>query len=512
MGAIYDEVLYPSFPFPESHPDRLATQAILFGLTPPPVENCRVLELGCAAGGNLIPMAFGLPEGRFTGIDLAGKAIAIARTNAAALGLKNITLEQMDIRAAGRELGQFDYIVAHGIYSWVPPDVSDRLLQICSENLAPNGVAYVSYNTYPGGHFREMLRRMMLYHTRSVINPLERVQHGLALLSALADSMKESDPRRHMILRDLARMKKMRPASLVHDDFAEFNAPVYFYEFMERAARHGLAFLAEAEPTPINAGKIEGSRIPLEPDGVIQREQLFDFRVLREFRRTLLCHKEQQPRAEMQPECVRTLFVSSAALPDSPKPDVPSSQTETFTMADREIKVSTNHPPSKAALCFLSKQWPSRIPFDNLKAVVAAQTDGAQADCAQSLEVLLLNMYVGKLIELHAYAPRVAGEPSERPRLSTLARMQLRDQETATNLHHRTIQFDGLTRQLALLMDGTRDRAAVLAELESQVRAGTVAIEENGSPVQDRERAVEILTKGMDANLRRLARLSLLVE
>lgn len=513
MANIYDEVPYPGFAFPETHPDRLATQAILFGLTPPPVETCRVLELGCGDGSNLIPMAFGLPEGRFTGIDLAAKPIANGRAMVAALGLNNIVLKETNILSAGRELGEFDYIVAHGVYSWVPPDVREKLLQICSENLAPDGVAYVSYNAYPGGHIREMLRRMMLYETRNVAQPLARVERGLALLSSLAESLKESDPRRHILVRELERMRKVRPASLVHDEFAEFNSPVYFYDFAERAAEHGLTFLAEAEFTPMNPSAIINEDHRSAPDlyDRIRREQLFDFQVFREFRRTLLCHKGMQPGPDPKPERIRSLFVSSAARPESLEVDVRSSKAERFRMEDRDVSASTNHPPSKATLRILSQIWPGRIPFEALKSSVLAEVEGCEDCSSPALEDVVLKMHAGKLIELHAYAPHVAVKAAERPLASPLARYQLRERDVATNLQHRTVQFDGITRHLTLLMDGTRDRGALLAELERSMESGLVSVEESGCVVGDSPRARELLARGLAGNMERLLRLGLLI-
>jgi SAM-dependent methyltransferase len=134
----------------QTHPDRLAAMARLFGMRPAPVTACRVLELGCGSGANLIPQAYYLPESRFTGIDMAAEPIAVARAMAGDLGLSNIDLRVADLRDLGTEVGEFDYIFAHGLYSWIPADVRDRLLAVCSERLAPQGVAFVSYNVYPG--------------------------------------------------------------------------------------------------------------------------------------------------------------------------------------------------------------------------------------------------------------------------------------------------------------------------------------------------------------------------
>src|SRR5262249_48875673 len=154
----YDAVLYPTVALPQGHPDRLATIATLFGMNPAPFERCRVLEIACSDGGNLIPMAYAQPESTFVGVDLSGSAVAQGQRDISALGLKNIQLHLADLMEFKTEGEPFDYIIAHGFYSWAPPPVRDRLLAFCHEHLAPQGIAYVSYNAMPGGHIRRMLR------------------------------------------------------------------------------------------------------------------------------------------------------------------------------------------------------------------------------------------------------------------------------------------------------------------------------------------------------------------
>src|SRR5262249_18767962 len=88
LRTSYDEVPYPSVPFPQTHPDRPATVATLLGLNPVPADRCRVLELGCASGGNLIPLAYGLPDSTFLGIDLSSEQIAQGQKTVQALGLQ----------------------------------------------------------------------------------------------------------------------------------------------------------------------------------------------------------------------------------------------------------------------------------------------------------------------------------------------------------------------------------------------------------------------------------------
>src|SRR5438094_55973 len=137
----YDQVPYPSFAFPFTHPSRLAALARLAGLDAPPLEQCRVLELGCARGGNVIPMAAQLPHARFLGIDLSPVQIDAANQTIRALGLANIELRRMDILDVTATTGEFDYIIAHGVWSWVPPVVREKILAILAQNLAPDGIA-----------------------------------------------------------------------------------------------------------------------------------------------------------------------------------------------------------------------------------------------------------------------------------------------------------------------------------------------------------------------------------
>jgi len=141
MGAqaSYDQTPYPNLSYSQSHPDRLATVATLLGMSPAAVERCRVLELGCAGGGNLIPMAYGLPESQFVGIDISARQIAEGQSVVAALGLKNITFKQMDIMEIGADLGQFDYIIAHGVYSWVPPRCRTSSCSSAGRTWSPTG-------------------------------------------------------------------------------------------------------------------------------------------------------------------------------------------------------------------------------------------------------------------------------------------------------------------------------------------------------------------------------------
>src|SRR5882672_1955071 len=111
---LYDAVAYPGFAQAQTHPDRLSTIAALFGLAAAPSERCRVLEVGCGDGRNLIAMASALPASTFAGFDLAAQPIAAGSDVVARLGLKNVSLTRRDLMTVGAEIGTFDYVIAHG--------------------------------------------------------------------------------------------------------------------------------------------------------------------------------------------------------------------------------------------------------------------------------------------------------------------------------------------------------------------------------------------------------------
>ncbi len=538
---IYDEVPYPSLSFHVTHPDRLATLAVLLGMRPPPVEHCRVLELGCASGGNLIPMAESLPESQFVGIDLSARQIAEGQAGLAAVGLKNVTLKQMDILSLDPDFGQFDYIIAHGIYSWVPPAVQDKMLEICRQNLAPNGVAYVSYNTYPGWHMLLALREMMLWHSRQVVDPMQQAAEARALLEFLADSDPVGKSPHTRFLKAYASYTKERlfprtAAYLIHDELAEFNEPIYFYQFAERVARHGLRYLAEADFQTMLASNLPEDvteTLRQMAKDTITLEQYMDFLRNRTFRQTLLCHEEVELTGSPHPDLLAEFYVGSPALPVAPETDVQSDSVEKFRASDGAI-LSIDHPLSKAGMLYLTEIWPRSVPFKTLLAEAGARLGGATLDMPRDALVLGANLleafgYSDNLVELRVSAPRFALEISERPVASPVARYLAETSVLVTNLRHERIELTGLAYRLLRYLDGSHDRAALLDLMKEWVAEGVIQLEPDedlaqageqpepgsarpGSAARDTGRDEgSVLADMLHVRLRQLARAALLV-
>ena len=204
------------------------------------------------------------------------------------------------------QLGVFDFIVAHGVYSWIAPVARDALLAACRAHLAPDGVAYVSYDVLPGGHLREITRQMLRWHLRAVSEPEERIAQARALLEAVHAAGSDGDELRQRLAWQAEWALAQSDAALYHDELAEHHEAVLFTDFVAHAARHGLRFLAEADVFEMDASVLPRSRVAT----VIEREQYLDFFKGRMFRQTLLCHAAAE-RREPGPEVVREMLATA---------------------------------------------------------------------------------------------------------------------------------------------------------------------------------------------------------
>ena len=317
MSTVYDEVPYANLPFAQARPSVFATVAALHGLTPPDPRRARVLELGCGAGANLAGIAAANPEATAVGVDLAASAIAEGRETAAAAGLDNLRFEVGDVLAlTAGELGEFDYVIAHGLYSWVDAPAREATLAACRSHLSSDGIAYVSYTAHPGGHLRRMLREAAEWHARGLDDLVERAERSRHLFGLL-DQLEQSDgPSFYggVLAEDLRALATAPEQMLVHDLLSADYEPVWFKDFAAAAARHGMTYVGDALPA--------SSRRPAWTEGVdafvddaagddrVAREQYFDLLVLRRFRHSLLCRDERRPAREVDRAAVQRMLVA----------------------------------------------------------------------------------------------------------------------------------------------------------------------------------------------------------
>lgn len=503
-GTTYDSVAYPSYTHAQTHPDQLAMKAMLFGLTPAEVSTGRVLELGCGDGTNLISFALGEARANFVGVDLAEQAIQRGNGIIQSLGLGNVSLHARSVMDIEPDFGQFDFIIAHGLYSWVPEAVRDKVMAICRANLAPHGVVQISYNVHPGGHLRDMIREMMLYHVRGFAEPTERVNQSIALIKFLAEAKNEKEPYRQFLHDQFSHLSGREKSTVFHDELSEVHHPVWFHQFCEHAGRHGLQFLAESDYLRLEETSYTPEAIQVLRQlsaNRVAREQYLDFLCFRRFRQSLLCHDGLELRFGMSPEKLQRVSVSSPARPVAPDFEIDTDRPERF-LGERESNFEINVPFAKAALVTLAEAWPQAVPFPELAERARRRLGRAGAGAELDAEALkffeaLLQIYVPGLAKLHVAPPRFASTAGERPAASPLARWQAQTSDQVTSLRHVSVALeDEVDRRFLMLLDGVRDREALTVEWNRIV--GEAKEPMDGPP------------RSMDATLARFARLALL--
>jgi cyclopropane fatty-acyl-phospholipid synthase-like methyltransferase/methyltransferase-like protein len=516
--ASYDALSYPTVARAQTHPDRLAVQASLFGMSPAEVERCRVLELGCGDGGNLVPMAVHLGASEFVGIDSAELPIARARQMAGDLGLSNVRFLACPIAAIPDDLGTFDYIIAHGVYSWVPPQVQEDLLAACRKHLTAQGVAYVSYNTYPGNYMRQMVREMMLYRIAGTKAPDEQMAKAIELARFVADAQAEPNVYAQVLKAELERFVNEDANYLLHDSLEKHNISVYFHQFVEQAGRHGLQYLAEADFHDMLDWmfKPESSRTLSElGKDRISREQYLDFLKCRFFRQTLLCRSEVTIDGAFRPELVGRFFVTGRAQPSSEQVDLAGRTLERF-VDSRGVALPVDQPLGKAALLLLAEHWPEALAFDELLERALATVPQAlvtedREQAALGLAQLLMRGHASGVLEFHAHRPASIPLPGERLVSTPLTRWELQSgRRQVTTTYHGTMGMDyEATAQLLLAADGTRDRAA-LRELMAAELVREAAAETAGDPdALSIEQVRELVAESFDAVVGKLAAMGL---
>jgi len=452
----YDEIAYDALPHRATHPGRLATVAAIVGHAAPSVERCRVLEVGCNNGANLVSMAVSLPQARFVGCDLSSAAIEQGRRTISSLGLDHVTLVEEDLAALAPEHGEFDFIIAHGVYSWVPPPARDALFALAAERLAPDGIFYVSFNVLPGCRLRQAAWDVLHHHVDHIDDARARLDAARQLARLVADggtATLESDQAVRAEFRSIA---QRTDSELCHDDLAVPNEPVLFDAFASHAERHGLRYLAEAEYATMGVTGISSDAqqylATLDP---VAREQYLDFIRLRRFRQSLLVRGDAPSDPRTSAERVRAMHVSA-----------------TWELAN----VAANGGVHKSARSLDPASGgggPVRKLLDELVAAQPAALAIASLErrfdlrsSLRPLETILVQACAAGLVELDVQPPALTAAVPERPVASPLARLQARSRDQVSTLLHTTVGIaDANALKLLPLVDGTRDRAALAAAL-----------------------------------------------
>jgi len=515
----YDEVPYESFSYGLTNPYHFFTLAALFGMKPPAVETAKILELGCAGGGNLIPHAVNYPKAHFVGIDLSKVQIDEANKHKTALDLKNIEFHHCSITDIDEKFGKFDYIICHGVLSWVPQFVRDKIFEVCSTNLTENGIAYISYNTLPGWNMVRTIRDMMLYHSSTFPNIQDKINQSRLLLDFVKDSLEGSNsPYAEVLKTEADLLSKQSDHYLRHDHLEDDNIQFYFHQFMDEAKKQNLQYLSDCNISTMYLGNMPtkvAEKLQAVND-IVRTEQYMDFITNRRFRSTLLCHSNVKLNRSINNEDIAKYNLHFNIVPEKPLSEIDLNSTEPlkfFYNGNAESSLSTASPYMKAVLYTFSENLNNPISFDKIVIAANKKLNGSKlneikAELTNNAMKLVLQGYIN--ITLQKSRSEVK---RDKPKAAKIVTYQATHTPSmwVTNLKHEVIGIN-LFEKLALrYMDGKHDKDQIIDAVLKHVVSGEMTLSRDGAKIDNMDEIRAELERFFETTVEKFAANALLI-
>lgn len=394
----------------------------------------------------------------------------------------------MDVTNVNKKsMGIFDYIIVHGVYSWVPEEVRKHILRVCSKCLSKKGVAYVSYNVFPGWHMRGMIRDVMCYHTGQFSDPKVQVGQARNLLSFLAKHSDEKGAYGKLLRSEVDTLSKHSDSYLYHDHLEEHNTPLYFHDFVQRAEDADLRYLGEADLSSMYAGHLPqevASTLEKISTDMIQMEQYMDFVRNRMFRQTLLVHENTKIDREIKLSTLDELYVASPLLPTVKRPDIAGRTSVEFRAPNSERCLNSNTPLVKSAFMCLVEHSSSFVSYTDLVDMAYQRLSGPQVRETAAIEEekkelakILIKCSLSNMVEFRTKQGLFTQEVGETPEASVVARMQCENGASdITNLRHAIRGLDPVPRKLLPHLNGDNNKEALVKVLKGAIGSGELSV------------------------------------
>ncbi len=513
----YDELPYFCMARPSTHPLRLSGILNLLGIKAPPANQCRVLELGCGDGTNLFSMAIVFPETQFIGIDLSIEQINIGKSRLEQLNLKNIQLYQEDILNLKNDIGCFDYIIVHGVYSWVSEKVQNKILELCSNHLTDNGAAYISYNTRPGWNLRMTIRDMLLYHTKgfqTIPEKVSQIKSWLKLVeNHVSNKLSKILPTQinygyyRYLKNELPEFLELPESYLFHEFLEDNNTPIYFHEFIEKATQYNLVYAGDADVRFMFREFQTPEMVEMfEKLDTISKEQYVDFLENRQFHMSILCKKGIEINPKLPEKKLEEFYFSCAAITRSKNITFEEGKAVEFESAEMVfLEYSTL---GKAALICLSERFPETVNFEQLLQLIQAILPENNLN-KQELIKILLRFSMKGLIEAFPLPLPITLGIEEYPQISPLVRLELAEKkEQVTSLRQdTTILSNPILIHFMPYLDGKHSRNDLIDILETWAGEGKIA-----PPSEELDITRELLEQLLNNLLKAIGKMGYLIK
>ncbi len=486
-GESYYEVMtYWGMSIPLSSPLHLSlcAQWNLGSASGSNLDNYHLAELGCGDGANLLALAFYDPSSFFLGIDNSNNQLESARKGAECLGLKNIQFLQQDIRDINpADFQLFDYIIAHGLYSWVPDDARHAILDFCRQSLAPNGLAYISYNAQPGWSTRRLVREALL-RSRSVREAAleDKAARAIQVITQLLKDLPYPDYASSVLLaKELERVRDGKPFYVLHEYLAEVNDGFWLGDFVERAREHGLDYVTDAQfcrwegyvPKELQAALAKRNLDPIE------QEETADLLCDRYFRASILCREDAPRILTSHEDLLEQVHIATSLHAQADPFNLIDGVAEWF-LGTGGTRITLEASITKAAMLQLSAQWPLDMSLGMLFAkaseFLAAQGCPIPADARVRLANDLITLFEAGQVDLRLRTLVYPTEVPEHPKAHALARFEAEHREALTTPYHIALPFDPLALTFVRELDGSRSISELEFSFGKEMVSQTLAV------------------------------------
>lgn len=520
MENCYNQVPFTSFPSPDRHPQRLAVLGELFGLPKKQFGSGRILDLGCSDGSNLIAIAIAYPNMTCVGVDIATQQIATGKEAIKALNLSNLELLDMDLANLTANFEPFDYVICHGVFSWISEQEQDRLLSTIKKVLAPDGLAYLSYNCMPGWQIRDTLRLLLLEQTASIIDSQVKIETAKELMKWLLETLCDDySPYAQSLKNELENVKHHSDSYVLHELLNPHASGIHFSDLLQKLTKHQLRFICEARFSRTLYHRLAKEDVSsekyLSSDSTqkrqLQIESFLSYIYPTALRRSVICHAEQALIEKPNSAKISSFLLASSLLPAA-TPDLERSIPDEYANP-QGFMVEVKDPLFKTALAIMAAAWPQTISFTKLVSELrlSPHRNRSKEEIEQSLIEFLFDFYCKDLIELYTTALPFSLSVTDKPIVSPLARRQLQTQNWSTNLRHEYVVLNELERSLAKLCDGRRTRSEIASALHQEMIGGRLEVVVSGRKITDSAEQATLINQSLSDTLQELAQKALII-
>jgi methyltransferase-like protein/cyclopropane fatty-acyl-phospholipid synthase-like methyltransferase len=521
-STTYDEIPYHSNPFNYATPERLQTISTIFGMSPAPLERARILELGCASGGNIVRFAANYPKSHTIGVDLSKIEIEHGNKIINDLELKNIELKHLSILDIDESFGKFDYIISHGVFSWVPDNVRDKILEISKKLLNPQGVVFISYNTLPGWNTVNSIRDMMLFHASGFQSGRDKVTQAKLFLQFVNESLQETNTHYSKFLEEETKLLLQRTDDYIrHDHLSEDNKQFYFHQFIAAAQASGLSYLGDSTLSSMFHGNLpsKAAQKLAEVKNIVAMEQYMDFISNRRFRCTLLCHNNVTLNKNITSDTMQNFYTISNILPEKPENEVDldnNIDALKFYQDEKQksIFLSTTSPSMKAIMYTYADNVGNPLKLDEVcKLANKKLAQFKQEDFEQELNSNIATLVFKGVISIVATKPKSVFKISEKPKVSELVQYQIKNgSSSVTNQMNDLISLNVPHKFIITLLDGKHNLDQITDHILAKLSSGELlAHDQENKQITDQKAFKGLAKEFVDNALNQFKHLYLLV-